>query len=91
MERYRALFQSADIVFVDGPKDGMSEYKFLQNLNVLDGAAQPLLIFDDTRLLNMVDVWRKINRPKLDITSFGHWSGTGLVDWNGRSDAVGTL
>jgi len=22
------------------------------------------------------------DKPKLDMTSFGHWSGTGLVDWN---------
>jgi hypothetical protein len=27
----------------------------------------------------MVDLWRRIPYPKLDATSFGHWSGTGLV------------
>jgi hypothetical protein len=40
-------------------------------------------MFDDTRVLNMIEIWRRLNRPKLDLTSFGHWSGTGLVDWNG--------
>ena len=24
----------------------------------------------------------EIARPKLDLTSFGHWSGTGLVEWH---------
>jgi hypothetical protein len=29
----------------------------------------------------MLGVWRGIARPKLDLTSFGHGSGTGLVRW----------
>src|SRR5438270_83986 len=24
----------------------------------------------------------KLLQPKLDLTSFGHWSGTGLVEWH---------
>jgi hypothetical protein len=28
----------------------------------------------------MVNLWRRIDSPKIDLTSFGHWSGTGLVD-----------
>jgi hypothetical protein len=43
-------------------------------------SAPTILVLDDTRLLNMIDVWRLIRSPKLDLTSFGHWSGTGLVD-----------
>jgi hypothetical protein len=27
-----------------------------------------------------VDLWRRLPVPKLDITSFGHWTGTGLLD-----------
>ncbi|MGH7312141.1 MAG: hypothetical protein ACREJV_03130 [Candidatus Rokuibacteriota bacterium] len=30
---------------------------------------------------NMLAIWREIRMPKLDVTSFGHWSGTGLVEW----------
>jgi hypothetical protein len=41
-----------------------------------------LVVFDDIRVMNMVATWRRIARPKLDLTSFGHWSGTGLIDWN---------
>jgi hypothetical protein len=41
----------------------------------------PIVIFDDIRLMSMVYIRRSIDKPKLDITSFGHWSGTGLVEW----------
>jgi hypothetical protein len=30
----------------------------------------------------MLDIWYNLDKPKLDLTSFGHWSGTGLVEWN---------
>jgi hypothetical protein len=39
------------------------------------------LVFDDIRIWNMLRIWREIVRPKLDLTSFGHWTGTGIVDW----------
>jgi hypothetical protein len=39
--------------------------------------------FGDIRVLDMIENWRRLNRPKLGVTSFGHWSGTGLLDWNG--------
>jgi hypothetical protein len=32
-------------------------------------------------MMNMIGIWRGIRHPKLDLTSFGHWSGTGLVEW----------
>jgi hypothetical protein len=44
---------------------------------------EPVVMFDDIRLWNMLPFWQEIDRPKLDLTSFGHWSGTGLVDYAG--------
>ncbi len=38
-------------------------------------------MFDDIRLMNMVEIWNNLAKPKLDLTSFGHWAGTGLVSW----------
>jgi len=35
---------------------------------------------DDIRFKNMIPLWRSITQPKLDISSFGHWSGFGMVD-----------
>lgn len=82
IEPHRALFESADLIFIDGPKDGHTEARILANLETLKLSPDVMVIFDDIRVMNMIHIWRKINRPKLDISSFGHWSGTGLVDWN---------
>ena len=82
IEPYRALFEEADFIFVDGPKDGTTEPRVLANLATLTLRHDPIVFFDDIRVMNMVDVWRRVNRPKFDITSLGHWSGSGLIDWN---------
>lgn len=73
--------RDADLIFVDGPKDGFTETKFCGLLDAVKFARPPIVIFDDIRLMNMVHVWRAIAHPKLDVTSFGHWSGTGMVEW----------
>jgi hypothetical protein len=74
---------SCDLLFVDAPKNVHFERAFLANLSSIRLPRNALVIFDDIRLWNMLQIWREITRPKLDLTSFGHWSGTGIVDWNG--------
>lgn len=71
---------SADLIFMDAPKDGIFEYKMLDQLAKLENKKGRLLVIDDIRFVNMIDFWRQISSPKLDATGFGHWSGTGLVD-----------
>ena len=83
LEKHRELFEMADFVFIDGPKDGVTEDLFLKNLNDIEFKNDPIFMVDDIKFLNMLKTWRGIKRKKLDITSFGHWSGTGLIDWNG--------
>ena len=79
-KKYLTLLNEANIIFVDAPKDGIFEYKFLDLIKILDPKKNKLLILDDIRFINMIDLWINIVSPKIDITSFGHWSGTGLVD-----------
>lgn len=81
VQQHRALLESADIVFLDALKDGKQEYNFLENFAKLNFKPACLFIFDDIRLWNMIALWYNIDKPKLDMTSFGHWSGTGLVWW----------
>jgi predicted O-methyltransferase YrrM len=83
-ESYRALLEEADVIFLDGPKDNVFEYKFL-DLLLKDPKPKEgkLLIMDDIRFVNMIPLWRSITLPKLDISSFGHWSGFGMVDISG--------
>jgi hypothetical protein len=46
-----------------------------------------LLVIDDVRVMTMINLWRSFPLAKIDIGSFGHWSGTGLairrepLDW----------
>jgi predicted O-methyltransferase YrrM len=78
------LIRQAEVIFIDAAKDGRLERILLRHFETVRFAAPPLFIFDDIRVWNMLQVWREIDRPKLDLTSFGHWSGTGLVEWVSR-------
>jgi len=74
------LFERANFIFIDMAKDGVSEKlvcDFLDSLN----HNKPYIIFDDIRFNNMLKFWRNIKQHKMDITSIGHWSGTGIAHW----------
>lgn len=71
-----------DFLFVDAPKNVVFERTLLQHLETIRLPSNMLVVFDDIRQWNMLKIWRDIARPKLDLTSFGHWTGTGLIDWN---------
>lgn len=79
--KHKALFAEADFIFIDAAKDGRQEQLFLDNFETIEFKHNPILLFDDIRLWNMLKIWSDIKRPKLDLTSFGHWSGTGIVQW----------
>lgn len=78
---FAPLFQKAELIFIDGPKDGVFEGRLLAHLDTIGLRPGTLLVFDDIRKWNMLATWRRIAQPKLDLTSFGHWTGTGLVEW----------
>jgi len=69
----------ADIIFVDGPHDGIFERKLWSNIVSLPIPSDILLVFDDIRVSSMVDFWSSLPLPKLDITFIGHQSGTGIA------------
>lgn len=73
------LFALADLVFVDGPKDGVFEPTVVPRIL---GAMRPgsIVILDDIRFAGMRDLWKnQIHYPRIDLGSFGHFSGTGVV------------
>lgn len=80
--RHRDLLAGADLIFVDAAKDGVMEHVFVERFRSVPFRRPPVVVFDDIRLWNMLRLWRELPYPKLDLTSFGHWSGTGLVDWD---------
>lgn len=75
------LLKSADFIMCDGPKDNKFEPTFLKRLSEISMPRKKRwLLLDDIRFLDMIGLWRAIQSPKIDLTSFGHFSGTGLVD-----------
>ena len=76
-ERHASLLRRADLVLCDGPKDDRFERIVIPKLT-------GLVMVDDIRFENMHRVWRGVTHPKIDATSFGHWSGTGLF----RTDRI---
>ena len=75
------LLVEAEFIMMDGPKDDIFESKFLHLLAALKQTNKPKWLFiDDIRFTNMSDLWRSIKSPKLDLSSFGHFSGSGLVN-----------
>lgn len=79
--KHKSLLEKADLIFVDAAKDGQTEPNIIQNFLTIRFSSNPIVVFDDIKLTNMLAVWRRMPKPKLDLTSFGHWSGTGIVDW----------
>lgn len=81
IERNRDVLEAADFFLIDAPKDGVFEYRLVEHFQSrLKFKNRPIALFDDTRLWPMLRFWRTLPYPKLDITSFGSWSGSGLVE-----------
>lgn len=75
------VLSEAQLIFCDGPKDGRFEQRFVPELLPILAASGAVLVLDDIRTLPMIQLWRDLAIPKLDLTSFGHWSGTGLASF----------
>ena len=85
-EKNKNLLQEADLIFLDAPKDGIFELKFFELIAKMKFKPNAIMILDDIRVLNMVQLWSELKYPKLDITSFGHWSGTGIIELNAKGN-----
>ena len=72
---------SSKIIMLDTDHDGIFENKFYEFL--VKNNYKGLLILDDINLNTpMIDFWNNITQLKYDITSYGHHSGTGIVQFN---------
>ncbi len=77
--QHQKLLQKAELVFIDATHDGKLETKLLSLFTGLSFTKPCYIILDDIRVWTMLKAWRDISLPKLDLTSFGHWSGTGII------------
>lgn len=80
-KNYCDLIVNSDLIFLDADKSGTFEDTLLDKISKANFESNFRLLFiDDIRYLSMYKIWKKIKNPKIDLTSFGHWSGSGLVD-----------
>lgn len=79
--KYVSLFRKCDLLFLDGPKNGIFEYRFRDYLLRHGLKKGCLVVVDDIRLPAMLEFWNSIRMPKLDLISFGHYTGTGIFWW----------
>jgi len=71
-------FLNSSLIFLDVNHDGTYENYFYKKL--IDINWKGILMLDDIHLNEpMREFWNSIEKEKHDLTSIGHWSGTGLV------------
>lgn len=70
--------KSTFVVLDIDPHDGKGEREIIQSLKMNN--FKGVLFLDDINLnKDMKDFWNEIELPKFDLTSYGHWSGSGIV------------
>ena len=78
---YTTLFRS-DVIMLDTYHDGEFEKEFY---DFIKPDFKGVLVLDDIHLNKpMQSFWRSITEPKEDLTKIGHYSGTGVVYFDGR-------
>jgi hypothetical protein len=81
------ISKSEFIVLDIDPHNGDEEGVIMKAL--LDNGFKGILLLDDIKLNeDMLKFWNDIELPKIDITSVGHWSGTGIVIYSDAYDVI---
>lgn len=79
--QYRELVLESKYILLDTYHDGTFEkvfYDYLKEINY-----KGFLLLDDINLnQEMISFWNQIDLPKIDISSLGHITGTGVVTFN---------
>ena len=78
--RLENAISGAEFILVSGMGHGRFEEQVLQRLGGVTFQKPPIVMFNDTRRWEMLRFCREIRHPKLDMTSFGRWTGTLLVE-----------
>jgi len=78
--KYEDLIKTSSMMLIDiSPHNGINEQEILDFLAEVE--YKGLLIFDDIAYFKgMISFWNNIKFKKYNISSVGHWSGTGIVD-----------
>jgi hypothetical protein len=80
VERVVEEIAGAELILVSGAADADWQGRVMEELGWVKFERPPIVVFNDTRRWEMLKFVRGIRWPKLDMTSFGRWSGTMLVE-----------
>lgn len=85
--KYMDLFLTSPLIYVDIAHDGVWEKILIDKL--IKFKYKGLVIFDDIYEFDeMLKLWNSIELKKIDLTKYGHWSGTGLIDFNSEIEFI---
>lgn len=69
------------MIFIDAPHNGFFErscYEWLKQKNY-----KGITVWDDIHLNDhMISFWSDVDLPKIDLSKYGHITGTGLIDFS---------
>jgi len=75
------IVKDTDLVFIDIDHTGYTEHIMIDELEKI--GYKGLVILDDIKINEgMVNFWNSITQEKFDISAYGHWSGTGIVNFD---------
>jgi predicted O-methyltransferase YrrM len=75
------IISESDLIFIDIDNSGSQEHLILGMLEKYK--YKGLVILDDIHLTEqMKKLWSSIPHEKHDITQYGHWSGTGIINFD---------
>jgi predicted O-methyltransferase YrrM len=79
--KYLDLFLKSSFIYLDIAHDGIWENILLESLK--NNNYKGLVIMDDIHEFpEMNKIWNTISFKKFDLTKYGHWSGTGIIDFD---------
>ena len=82
------LFKNTNFVVLDvDPHDGKQEvefFKFFEEINY-----EGIVVLDDIYInYDMEEFWKNIKQEKHDVMRYGHWSGTGIVQFGNKFNII---
>lgn len=84
---YEDFILNSKMIFIDAPHNGFFErelYTWLKDKNY-----KGLTIWDDIHLNeDMKSFWNDVDLPKLDITKYGHVTGTGAIYFSDNIELI---
>jgi hypothetical protein len=90
-EKWKAQLLASPLIFIDvEPHDGRPEYDMIRWLQANKYAG--IIVLDDIWHFSSMrsNLWYRIEgKYRTDVTTFGHWSGSGIVSFNEKVECEG--